>query len=87
MSDTKPAIADVNPKPYLPLFKPTIIDHGFFAEHDLPCTICLRKPAVLEMWHGLMTPCWDCRLEGWRVVQVTKFPRWLRWLVLRWVDV
>jgi len=36
--------------------------------HDYSCPICREKHAVIS--NGVMTPCWECRKEGFRVIKL-----------------
>ena len=40
------------------------------AEHNMPCPICRKKPAVLYLNKGQFHPCRKCESEGWRTYKV-----------------
>lgn len=65
----------------LELLKPTVItDGGPWAEHNMPCPVCLKKSAVLNIGTGVYQPCWDCQKRG---VITLQLPKWLRrWLTI-----
>jgi len=50
--------------------------HGPIALHNMPCAVCWKKPAVLEMNEGEFWPCWDCRSLGYELRQRKK--SWFR---------
>lgn len=31
------------------------------ATHNMPCAVCYKKHAVLDMGEGIFQPCWDCQ--------------------------
>lgn len=41
--------------------------HGPMATHNMPCAVCRRRHAVLDLSTGVMQPCWCCQRWGWRV--------------------
>jgi len=44
------------------IFKPTIItDGGPWADHDMPCPVCQKNSAVLQIWNKVFQPCWECQ--------------------------
>ena len=47
------------------------------AEHNMPCPVCRKNPAVLLLNDGTFNPCHECSEKGWVTV---KMPKWLRWL-------
>lgn len=59
------------------LFKPTINDFGGspIAEHDMPCSVCLKRPAVYQLSaqvpkSGCFDPCRECQESGWFLSKV-----------------
>lgn len=57
------------------LLEPTIItDGGPWALHDMPCAVCLVKPAVYDLGNGTFQPCWNCQIYDWQLVKRRK--RW-----------
>lgn len=55
------------------LSKPVVANHVLFAEHNMPCTVCWRESAVLNMEDMVFLPCWSCQDAGW---VLTKKRRW-----------
>jgi len=55
------------------LAKITFEDHGLFANHDMPCSVCHKEAAVYEMQDGFFQPCWKCQYRGWRTSKPTGF--------------
>lgn len=61
------------------LMKPTVeTDGGPWATHDMPCAVYQDKPAVLDLSTGMFHPSWRAQEEGWMLVRV---PRWAKWIV------
>lgn len=58
-----------------------IADEGPFAIHNMPCTVCRKRHAVLDLTCGLMRPCWECAALGWEVRKLGRFRLWWRNLV------
>ena len=59
-------------------FKPTIItDGGPWATHDMPCCVYEDEPAVLQIITGVFEPSWKAQREGWELVKVNRFQRWI----------
>jgi Zn finger protein HypA/HybF involved in hydrogenase expression len=56
----------------LEMMKPKIHDHVLFAEHNMPCAVCWKESAVLQMQEGIFQPCWTCQSKGYRVVKKRK---------------
>lgn len=48
-------------------------DSGMLATHNMSCSICKVKHAVLH--HGVFAPCWSCQKEGWVTIKMSKFER------------
>jgi hypothetical protein len=61
------------------MIPPTINDYGGapVATHDHACAVCLKRPSVLNISTGRMDPCWGCQSEGWQVVRLSRFWRWV----------
>jgi hypothetical protein len=36
-------------------------DGGPWAEHNMPCAVCGKKHAMLDLETGFFHPCWECR--------------------------
>jgi len=52
-------------------------DGGPWCEHNMPCSVCGKTVAVMDMNSGTFEPCWECQQQGWLTVRL---PRWLaRW--------
>jgi hypothetical protein len=63
------------------LMKPKVVtDGGPWAEHNMPCAVMNDEPAVLDGSTGVFLPSWKAQKDGWMLVRV---PMWLRWLVRR----
>lgn len=45
--------------------KINLVNHGLYAEHNMPCAVCGRELAVFQCNHGYYKPCWTCQSEGW----------------------
>jgi hypothetical protein len=60
------------------MLQPTLIDHGFFIEHNMPCAVCLEDHAAYSPQIGVFGPCYDCQAEGWKLSR-TKRPWWAFW--------
>jgi len=60
------------------LMKPTIVDHGICADHNMPCAVMGDSPAVLDGSTGIFKPSWKAQEQGWMLVRV---PKWLRWFM------
>ncbi len=56
-----------------------VLDLGICIEHNVRCPVCVGKDAhaVYFMNNGTFGPCWKCRREGWRTVQVKGWKLWL----------
>lgn len=50
---------------------------GPIAEHNYLCSVCRDKPGVIELWHGLLQPCWECQKE-YKLIKLTWFDRLLK---------
>ena len=51
-----------------------ITDGGPWAVHNMPCAVCGKKHAVIELWSGRFQPCWSCQGKGYKLL---KLPLWL----------
>jgi hypothetical protein len=57
------------------------IDHGIAAEHNMPCSVYQDKSAVFDMNTRIFQPCWEAQKEGWTLIKLPKFLRFLKnWL-------
>lgn len=48
-----------------------------FAEHNMPCPVCRKQPAVIFLNMGTFHPCRKCESAGWVTVKATGWKRWL----------
>lgn len=62
------------------LLKPTIVNDGIVAQHDMPCAVFRGKSAVIDCADNVFHPSWAAQREGWRLVRATN---WMQWLALR----
>lgn len=53
------------------LFKPTILNDGLAASHDMPCAVVRGEPAVIDCADNVFHPSWIAQSRGWRLVRVT----------------
>ena len=44
-----------------------IRDEGLWADHNMPCSVCGIRHAVLFLNSGVFEPCWECQDRGWRL--------------------
>lgn len=44
-------------------------DGGPWAEHDMPCAVCWKKPAVIDVGTAIFHPCWEYQRVGWRLTK------------------
>lgn len=44
--------------------------------HNYLCACCRRQKAVIETWHGILQPCWDCQKQ-WKLVRLNWFDKLL----------
>ena len=66
----------------IPIHEPVVFtDGGPWAEHDVACSICGERKAILVLNTGRYRPCRPCQREGWTTI---KLPRWFRWLFGSW---
>ena len=42
---------------------------GPFQNHNYLCAVCREKFAVIECWHGILQPCWDCQ-KKYKIVKL-----------------
>ena len=60
------------------IHEPTIItDGGPWAEHDMACGVCRKKPAVMNLNGWTFSPCWSCQRAGWNLYK-WKGPKWMQ---------
>jgi hypothetical protein len=50
-----------------------ITDGGPWANHNMPCPICLKNPAVMHLWNGTFQPCWECQGNGYLTLKLPKY--------------
>ena len=61
--------------------RPTILNHGIYAEHDQACAVAWQSSkAVYNMNEGVFQPSWKAQEQGWRLVHADN---WFRRLLLR----
>lgn len=53
----------------MPLADIKLIDHGLAADHNMPCAVCKRAPAVYWLNQSVFEPCWECQQNGWKLVR------------------
>lgn len=46
-------------------------------EHNYLCAVCRESPAVIETWHGILQPCWECQ-KTYRLVKINWLDRFLK---------
>lgn len=52
------------------LLKPTVVtDGGPWARHNMPCSVCGERHAILHLNTGVFEPCGECTRAGWKTVQ------------------
>lgn len=63
------------------MFQPTIDTLGGApaVKHDMPCSVCWKRPAVMDMERGIFEPCWGCQEQGWKTIRKKK--GWFRKLL------
>jgi hypothetical protein len=65
--------------PTLPMHAPVVeTDGGPWAIHDMACSVCWEKPAMLMVNNGVFWPCDSCREDGWEIgrIRIKRFQRW-----------
>jgi hypothetical protein len=40
---------------------------GLVAQHNFPCPVCTKAPAVYHTNIGVFQPCWGCQETGWKI--------------------
>ena len=53
-------------------------DGGPWAFHNMPCSVCGREHAILELWSGHFQPCPSCQKKGFILVDIKKGPLFMR---------
>lgn len=50
-------------------------DGGPWAEHTMPCAVCHRNRAIMQLdgWH--FHPCDNCKSNGWRLMKLSWLQR------------
>lgn len=57
------------------LFQPTVItDGGPWASHNMPCAVCRKESAVLDLNTGIFHPCFTCQQK----YELRELPKWKR---------
>ncbi len=46
-----------------------VTDGGPWAFHNMPCGICRKEKAVLDISTSVFHPCWKCQRDGWKLVK------------------
>jgi hypothetical protein len=36
----------------------------------MPCSVCGKNKAILELENGRFQPCWDCQKDNWLTLQL-----------------
>lgn len=47
------------------------------AIHNCPCAVCGKEKAVLILNTGVFEPCWECQKQGWKIVKLSRFWKWI----------
>ena len=56
---------------------------GLVAQHNFPCPVCTKAPAVYNVNEGVFQPCWGCQETGWKTEHTN--PNKYRW-VFDWIS-
>lgn len=59
-------------------------DGGPWADHNMPCAVCRKKHAVLDLSCGIMRPCWGCQGKGW---DIHKKKSWVERIMGKWFSI
>ena len=46
-------------------------------EHNYLCAVCKDKSAIIETWHGILQPCYDCQ-KTWKVLRLNWLDKLLK---------
>lgn len=46
-------------------------------EHNYLCAVCRDSLAVIETWHGILQPCWDCQ-KKYKLIKKSWFDKLLK---------
>jgi len=68
--DDKLALGRLPVEDVIVIFDPSLMA----ATHNYSCPVCRENHAVMSS--GLMTPCWGCRKEGWKLHKPDTRPWW-----------
>ena len=44
-----------------------VTDGGPWAKHNMPCAVCGKEKAVLDLSGYYFQPCWACQKLGWEL--------------------
>ena len=50
---------------------------GPVAYHNYLCAVCRDRKAVLVCNTGVLEPCWECKDDGYSLVKLTWFDRYV----------
>lgn len=56
-------------------------DGGLWAIHNFPCPVCREEKAVMDLASWQFHPCSECNHYGWRLINTTDYPGWVKWVV------
>ncbi len=42
--------------------------------HNYLCAVCKGNPAVIETWHGILQPCWECQ-DTYKLLKLNWFDK------------
>ena len=68
--NAKFALGDLPVEDVLVVYDPSLMA----CTHNYSCPVCRENHAILS--NGLMTPCWSCRKEGWKLHKPDTRPWW-----------
>lgn len=62
------------------LLKPTIEPFGpGLVDHNMPCAVCHKEPAVMSCDTGIFKPCWDCQSLGYQLIRKKPYKEHSGW--------
>jgi hypothetical protein len=79
VSDTEALTQEVFKDPGTAIFKYQSL--GPAMNHNYLCAICRQEKAVLELWRGVLQPCWGCQ-KNYKVMKLN----WVLRLYLKLLD-
>lgn len=55
-----------------------VTDGGPWAEHNMPCAVCYKQYAVIQLNTWRFHPCWDCQKQGFNLTHAkSKLSKWI----------